>query len=100
MTNDKATALREAAETLIAYADGCHDARYYWGGPTMLPRHPIDEARSRQLGLNIKALLAERERLRGALERWRSAFETGRHEPMQIAHEAARQALEATDDQT
>ena len=35
----------------------------------------------------------EVERLRAALERWQAAFRTGRHEPMQIAFEAARQAL-------
>lgn len=101
MTNDKATALREAAEALVAYADGCHDARYYWGGPTILPRHPIDEAKARPLGLNIKDLLAERERLRGALRACIDRIEKPNLSPdANYVVERARQALEATDDQT
>lgn len=89
MTKDKATALREAAEDV-------RNAGLDFMG--IAPRDLLD-------------LLAERERLRGALEKaerdlftahdWiaEDARDTARIRAVAEFHRAARQALEATDDQ-
>lgn len=69
---------RERVEAVIAdlkkYDEDCDLARSY-GGPTMLPRHPIDEGRARQMAADLRELLAEITRLRSLVDEARGVVE-------------------------
>lgn len=60
--------LEAVAVDLAKYDTDCTLARSY-GGPTMLPRHPVDDRRARQIVADLSKLLSEGERMRGALGR-------------------------------
>lgn len=47
----------DLAAKLSLYANECADART-WGGPTILPRNPIDEAAARRFGAALSTYLA------------------------------------------
>lgn len=49
--------LERAVADLAAYDDACTLARAY-GGPTMLPRHPIDDRRAREIAADLRLLLS------------------------------------------
>jgi hypothetical protein len=60
MTNELEEArarLERIVADLAKYHDNCTLARAY-GGPTMLPRNPIDERRSRQIATDLRRLLS------------------------------------------
>lgn len=78
LTEEEAIArIEKLADDLMAYYEGCADART-WGGPTIYPKHPVDEARAYADAKALRrviALRSEREEgeriaaLEGALER-------------------------------
>ena len=48
--------LRKVSQVLIKYGEGCEDARA-WGGPTIFPVFPLDEAQAIQVGRDINIVL-------------------------------------------
>lgn len=58
ISQDEVDAVRQFADALQTWADGCVEARQ-WGGPTMYPEHPVSEQRARTEAHALKALLAK-----------------------------------------
>jgi hypothetical protein len=67
MTKTLVERLREVRLDLAKYDDDCTLARAY-GGPTMLPRHPIDDRRGRQIAADLHAAASRIEELERALK--------------------------------
>jgi hypothetical protein len=86
--------LRQVRLDLAKYDDDCTLARAY-GGPTMLPRHPIDDRRGRQIAADLHAAASRIEGLERALGRIESQRQTCSSDEVEVweLQAIARQAL-------